>query len=91
MKLYVGNLSYNTTQETLSSEFGGHGEVEEVAVITDRETGRPHMVRTAIADKLTALTAAQAMTAALLARERTGEGQHVRCLTLYFFNDLLES
>jgi crotonobetainyl-CoA:carnitine CoA-transferase CaiB-like acyl-CoA transferase len=44
----------------------------------DRETGRPRMVRTAIADKLTGLTAAQAMTAALLARERTGEGQHVR-------------
>ncbi|MFV1979384.1 MAG: CaiB/BaiF CoA transferase family protein [Myxococcota bacterium] len=44
----------------------------------NRETGRPHMVRTAVADKLTGLTAAQAMTAALLARERTGEGQHVR-------------
>jgi crotonobetainyl-CoA:carnitine CoA-transferase CaiB-like acyl-CoA transferase len=44
----------------------------------DRETGRPRMVRTAVADKLTGLTAAQAMTAALLARERTGEGQHVR-------------
>jgi crotonobetainyl-CoA:carnitine CoA-transferase CaiB-like acyl-CoA transferase len=48
----------------------------------DRETGRPRMVRTAIADKLTGLTAAQAMTAALLARERTGEGQHVRLAML---------
>jgi crotonobetainyl-CoA:carnitine CoA-transferase CaiB-like acyl-CoA transferase len=48
----------------------------------DRETGRPHMVRTAVADKLTGLTAAQAMTAALLARERTGEGQHVRLAML---------
>jgi len=48
------------------------------AMQRDRETGRPRMVRTAIADKLTGLTAAQAMTAALLARERTGEGQHVR-------------
>ena len=48
----------------------------------DRETGRPRMVRTAVADKLTALTAAQAMTAALLARERTGEGQHVRLAML---------
>jgi len=44
----------------------------------DRDTGRPRMVRTIIADYTTALTAAQAMTAALLARERTGEGQHVR-------------
>jgi len=52
------------------------------AVQRDRETGRPRMVRTAIADKLTALTAAQAMTAALLARERSGEGQHVRLAML---------
>ena len=39
---------------------------------------RPRMLRLIIPDKLTALTAAQAMTAALLARERTGRGQHVR-------------
>jgi crotonobetainyl-CoA:carnitine CoA-transferase CaiB-like acyl-CoA transferase len=44
----------------------------------DRDTGRPRMVRTIIADYTTALTAAQAITAALFARERTGEGQHVR-------------
>jgi cold-inducible RNA-binding protein len=41
MKLYVGNLSYSTNQDTLYNEFGAHGAVEEVAVITDRETGRP--------------------------------------------------
>jgi len=41
MRIYVGNLSYSTTEETLSSEFGAFGEVEEVAVISDRETGRP--------------------------------------------------
>jgi len=52
------------------------------AMQRDRETGRPRMVRTILADKLTALTAAQAMTAALLARERTGEGQHVRLAML---------
>jgi cold-inducible RNA-binding protein len=40
MKLYVGNLSYTTTQDTLHNEFSAHGQVEEVAVITDRETGR---------------------------------------------------
>jgi crotonobetainyl-CoA:carnitine CoA-transferase CaiB-like acyl-CoA transferase len=44
----------------------------------DRETGRPRMVRTIVPDKLTAMTAAQAITAALLARARRGEGQHVR-------------
>ena len=38
---------------------------------------RPRLVRTVVPDKVTALTASQAITAALLARERTGEGQHV--------------
>ena len=39
-KLYVGNLPYTTTQEQLNELFGKHGEVVEVALITDRETGR---------------------------------------------------
>lgn len=39
---------------------------------------RPRLVRTILPDKLTAVTASQAITAALLARERTGQGQHVR-------------
>jgi len=42
------------------------------------DANRPRLVRTIVPDKTTALTAAQAVTAALLARERTGEGQHVR-------------
>ena len=42
------------------------------------DTERPRLVRTIVPDKLTAVTAAQAITAALLARERTGQGQHVR-------------
>lgn len=49
---------------------------------TDRDTGRPRMVRTVIVDKTTALTAAQAITAALFARERSGQGQHVRIAML---------
>ena len=44
----------------------------------DPHTGRPRMVRTLIADKTTAIYAAQAVTAALFARERTGKGQHVQ-------------
>ncbi|MEM6914451.1 MAG: CoA transferase [Pseudomonadota bacterium] len=44
----------------------------------DRQTGRPQMFRIIIADKVTSLTAAQAITAALFHRERTGEGQHVK-------------
>jgi crotonobetainyl-CoA:carnitine CoA-transferase CaiB-like acyl-CoA transferase len=38
---------------------------------------RPRLVRTIVPDKLTGVVAAQAITAALLARERTGKGQHV--------------
>jgi crotonobetainyl-CoA:carnitine CoA-transferase CaiB-like acyl-CoA transferase len=42
------------------------------------DEARPRLVRTIVPDKVTGLVAAQAITAALLARERTGEGQHVR-------------
>ncbi len=42
------------------------------------DTERPRLVRTIVPDKLTAIVASQAITAALLARERTGQGQHVR-------------
>ena len=44
----------------------------------DRATGRPQMFRVIIADKVTAITAAQAITTALYAREKSGEGQHIR-------------
>ncbi|MGA7873347.1 MAG: CoA transferase [Candidatus Binatus sp.] len=39
---------------------------------------RPRLIRTVLADKLSAVVASQAITAALVARERTGKGQHVR-------------
>jgi crotonobetainyl-CoA:carnitine CoA-transferase CaiB-like acyl-CoA transferase len=48
----------------------------------DRESGRPRMVRVIIPDKVTALAAAQAICAALVARERQGVGQHVRLAML---------
>ena len=41
MKLYVGNLSFDTSESALKAAFAAHGEVEEVAVITDRDTGQP--------------------------------------------------
>lgn len=41
MKIYVGNLSYQATEDSLRDLFATHGQVDEVAVITDRETGRP--------------------------------------------------
>jgi crotonobetainyl-CoA:carnitine CoA-transferase CaiB-like acyl-CoA transferase len=44
----------------------------------DQQTGRPNMIRTIVADKTTAVYAAQAVTAALFARTRSGQGQHIR-------------
>lgn len=40
MQIYVGNISYNTTEESLESLFGTYGTVGSVKIITDRETGR---------------------------------------------------
>ena len=40
-KLYVGNLSYNTTECALRTLFAEFGEIESVNMITDRDTGRP--------------------------------------------------
>jgi cold-inducible RNA-binding protein len=39
-KVYIGNLAYGTTQDELRDEFGQCGEVSDVAIIMDRETGR---------------------------------------------------
>lgn len=41
MKLYVGNLSYETTEDELSAEFGTFGKVESVAIPSDKFSGRP--------------------------------------------------
>ena len=40
MRLYVGNLSYGTTNESLNAAFSEFGAVEEAVVIMDRDTGR---------------------------------------------------
>ena len=40
-KLYVGNLPYSTTEAQVRELFEQAGEITEVALITDRETGRP--------------------------------------------------
>ncbi len=44
----------------------------------DRQTKRPQMFRIIIADKVTSLTAAQAISSALYEREKSGEGQHIK-------------
>ena len=41
MKLYIGNISFTSTQEDLTDLFSQAGEVKSVNLITDRETGRP--------------------------------------------------
>ncbi len=38
-KLYVGNLSYNTYEDSLRTLFAAYGTVESVKIITDRDTG----------------------------------------------------
>jgi RNA recognition motif-containing protein len=40
-KLFVGNLPFTATDETVHALFSQHGTVEKVSLITDRETGRP--------------------------------------------------
>ena len=40
-KLYVGNLSYDTTEDQIRTLFAQAGEIAEIAFIMDRDTGRP--------------------------------------------------
>ena len=40
MNLYVGNLSYEMSEENLRNEFAEYGEVKSAKIITDRDTGR---------------------------------------------------
>src|SRR5262249_36547287 len=64
---YAGEPVYDPVIQALSG----------LASVQSDETGRPRLVRTIVPDKVTALTAAQAITAALLARARSGPRQHV--------------
>ena len=56
-KIYVGNLSFQTTESDITQAFSSFGSVESVTIITDRETGRSkgfgfvEMSDTAAADK----------------------------------------
>ncbi|MBI2765199.1 MAG: RNA-binding protein [Chloroflexi bacterium] len=40
MKIYVGNLSFNTTDADLEAAFSAHGKLTSAQVVMDRETGR---------------------------------------------------
>ena len=41
MKIYVGNLNFRSTEDEIRNLFGQYGQVDDVALITDRDTGRP--------------------------------------------------
>jgi len=41
MKLYVGNMSFDSSEDDIRRAFEAHGTVDSVAIITDRDTGRP--------------------------------------------------
>src|SRR6266436_6345350 len=70
---YAGKRVYDPIIQGLS----GFADVQ-----SEPKTRRPQMIRTIVADKTTAIFAAQAVCAALYARERTGEGQHIRLAML---------
>jgi RNA recognition motif-containing protein len=40
MKIYVGNLSFSTTEDSLRNLMSEHGTVEDVQIVTDRDSGR---------------------------------------------------
>jgi RNA recognition motif-containing protein len=46
-KIYVGNLPFSATEDALRTLFAQHGTVESVALIMDRDTGRPRGVNEA--------------------------------------------
>jgi crotonobetainyl-CoA:carnitine CoA-transferase CaiB-like acyl-CoA transferase len=73
----IGPYSHKRVYDPVIQALSGLASIQ-----ADADTGRPRMIRVIVPDKVTALTAAQAMTAALLARTRTGQGQHVRLAML---------
>jgi len=58
--IFVGNLSFSTTQDDLQAAFAPYGSVERVSVVTDRETGQPRgfafIEMTEQQDAMTAIT-----------------------------------
>ena len=41
MRIYVGNFAYEMTEQELREAFEAHGQVQEVYMVSDRDTGRP--------------------------------------------------
>jgi RNA recognition motif-containing protein len=57
MNIYIGNMSFDTTEDQLRQAFEGYGEVATVNIITDRDSGRPRgfaFVEMSVEDEATA-------------------------------------
>ena len=71
MNLYVGNLSYQLTEQELRQAFEEYGEVTSARMITDRETGRPRGFGfVEMADQSTAMNAIDSLNGHELAGRR---------------------
>jgi crotonobetainyl-CoA:carnitine CoA-transferase CaiB-like acyl-CoA transferase len=73
----VGPYAHKPVYDPIIQAYSGLASIQAGA-----DDVRPRMLRTILPDKLTAITSSQAITAALFARARTGEGQHVRLAML---------
>src|SRR5262249_22309836 len=73
----VGPYAHKNAYDTVIQAYGGFA-----ANQRDATTGAPHFLNQTAADKVTALYAAQAITAALLARARDGTGSHLQLTML---------
>ena len=60
-KLYIGNLPFTATEDEIRDLFGAHGDVHSVALINDRETGRPRGFGFIEMDDAAAVAAQQAL------------------------------
>jgi crotonobetainyl-CoA:carnitine CoA-transferase CaiB-like acyl-CoA transferase len=66
-----GPYAHKSAYDPVVQAYGG------LAAVQAGSTGQPQLIRHTAADKITSLTASQAITAALFARERSGRGQHL--------------
>ncbi len=60
-KIFVGNLPFTATREEVADLFAAHGEVHEINLINDRETGRPRGFGFVEMDEKGALAAMEAL------------------------------
>jgi len=74
MNIYIGNMSFDTTEDQLRQAFEGYGEVSTVNIITDRDSGRP---RGFAFVEMSAETEAKAAIGGLNGQELNGRAMNV--------------